>query len=562
MRKMYSRLSQYFENEILCVSPKFGQPEGMACRPERFAKSYLALDDRLCAPPTQALLDTEDESIFIEWTYTIDLDRELFGVDKSVYFKLSSLPHHPNWCEYLTIDRRGRRVLRRNIPAELLGDGVPAIEVDGRLRDRYASFELVHEFPKILDKFETASASREAILAEAILATCRQYLVLIDRSYMEWTFSSFPFQEIAFAILSTAAGEVTFMSPQDLNNSFEQEGFLLIPNDEGSDGQQTLLPKFLHECHSPGAAPGAAPRSNPFWLGNVLVYTTPRTTLVEVEEAAVATVVDNGLNQGLTTFHAVAFSILEFVLINVSKGEDGAIRVTRSPLVNLIYFDDETSRFPHGPRLRKAKPPRSPDTTEGEQQEEEEEQAEDSFPGIFQRCGGPDKGFGPQRRDGLRAARMLISFFDATTDQSLDNSKSSVLPNEILTKIMEFTDVQTCLSFSRASGCCRNHYYRNFRLNDDYAIVSKGSGSLPKDSFILEELSSGRRITSSLEVEINKDEDRSFKPKKTEPRISLNAIVGMTDPGRRVIMDEWRLTFSNISPSRPPYPGERDMPNQ
>ncbi|KAL4861727.1 hypothetical protein BDV12DRAFT_203731 [Aspergillus spectabilis] len=94
MRQTYSLLSQQFENEVLRVSPEFGQPGGSS-RSQRYTRRYLAVDDRLEAPPTQALL--VDEAYFDkEWTYTIDLDRELLAVDKTVHFNLFRLPHDPS----------------------------------------------------------------------------------------------------------------------------------------------------------------------------------------------------------------------------------------------------------------------------------------------------------------------------------------------------------------------------------------------------------------------------------------------------------------------------------
>ncbi|KAL4920215.1 hypothetical protein BDW62DRAFT_13552 [Aspergillus aurantiobrunneus] len=324
-------------------------PNSVSSLSERFTRSYLAVDDRISTAPTQALLLAGDGDIFIEWTYTIDLDRELLAVDKAVFFNLPKLPHYPSWHQYLTEDHRGRRVLDKNTPSDLIGVVVDDIEVDHKLRARFNSFDLETKIPEILGSFKSTNVSRVKLLTKAISAACRKYRALIDGFYLEWESNSFPFKQLAFAILSIAAGEVAFKSLHDLNASYDWEGFFLIPNAEYPDGQQALLPRFLRECHHPGADSGSVPRSNPFWLGNTLVYLTPRTDLAEVEEVAIATVVNSGLSQGLASFHALVFSVLDLILIRVKRDGNMNVRVIRSPLVNMLYFDDDTSAYPNGP---------------------------------------------------------------------------------------------------------------------------------------------------------------------------------------------------------------------
>ncbi|KAL4910648.1 hypothetical protein BDW74DRAFT_172120 [Aspergillus multicolor] len=573
MRQTYSRLGQEFEDEILCVSPKFGQPWSMSSPVERFAQSYKAVDDMLQAPPTHALLDAGD-----------DLDRELLTVDKAVSFNLSQLPHHPGWHSYLTEDRRKRKALAKNTPSNLIG-----------MRERYKTFNVEVDLAVALGSFDSVNPSRRRLLLKAVLFICRAYRTLIDRSYAEWTSTSSPFREIAFAILSVAAGDVAFACPEHLNDTYSSEGFFLIP-DKG---------------HRPGTDSGSAPQSNPFWLGNVLVYLTPRTDLVEVQEAAVATVVESGLQQGLKSFDALLFSILDVIFIRVEKSQDGEAKVTKSPLMNFIYFDESNSAYPNGPRSKITKLPSEEESTEGNQLKEAEKQKneQDDAEGAIAAAdgaadeGGIDKAADTQKARGtgdaddggdndntddddtndganegddhghghdkddedvtgqeiaLFTGIMLTQFFDSVMDRKVAGTKSRVFPNEILTRIMEFSGHQTYLSLAQASDCCRDFYCRKSRLNDDYALVPDSEGT-PSDSWTLEELDSGRKlVTSAGSNKQNKNALWSI-PKKTN-ELTLSPIIGIGK--RSSVIDGVSLEYPGIPLKRPPYSGPEDIINE
>ncbi|KAL4881558.1 hypothetical protein BJY04DRAFT_55039 [Aspergillus karnatakaensis] len=605
LRQTYTRLTHQFESQILCVSPEFGQPGGLASRSERYTRSYLALDDRLDGPPTQTLL-ADDLNIFIEWTYTIDLDRELFVVDRAAAFKLSMISQYPGWDKFLATDARGRRILDKKTPPDLVGTLTHDIKVDEALREVYRTFAIDHGLHNIVDLSNSVSKnpSREALLVKAISAVCGNYRDLIDGFYPEWTSASFAFQEIAFAILSFAAGEITFKSPHELNRSYSREGFYLLPN-TGTNGQQTLLPRFLYECCNPGGRPGSAPQGNPFWLGNILVLVAPRINLVDFSEAAIAQVVKSGLSQGLTSFRASVFSILNFILLDVRKGKNGVIQVTRSPIENLVYFDDTSSKFANGPRSHCPEQKSFQSTSKlqsqecghnaefvqetedaegagvgtevettgsgeniGEQEEteggnEEDEEVEQDLQHVedadYDSCDDVDI-FDLKRPDNAAglAAIKLIRFFDTTANQHLATTRSRVLPNEILNTIMEFSDHPTYLALAQVSACCRNLYYQNFRLNDDYALVRQDCDPLTS-SFTLKDLATDQIMTSTFGRKVDR---RCGRNGKTEAEVNLSPIIGIKSPNRMSILDAWRFTLSGILPKRPAYEGKRDMPTQ
>jgi hypothetical protein len=323
IRQAYTRLSAQFEEHILPISADFLGPDGMTSRKDRYFHSYLALDDRLAERPTLAL--GSYGNLFIEWIYTIDLDRELLVVDQSVSLQLARLPNYPNCAKYLKIDRRERRILAANTPSDLVGDAANNIRVDGDLRARYNFFDLEIRMPEILSHSKPNHSPRVTTLIATLLSIFRKYRDMLDGSYLEWASTSFPFRENAFAIMSIAAGEVAYECPQSLDGRYLDERFLRIPDPERPSGRHCLLPTFLSECHAPSVRPRSAPESSPFWVGKLLVYLEQRLDLVEVEEAAIAAIVDFGLHQGSKSFRAVVFSILDFILIEVKEAKDGRV---------------------------------------------------------------------------------------------------------------------------------------------------------------------------------------------------------------------------------------------
>ncbi|KAJ0420131.1 hypothetical protein BJY00DRAFT_313347 [Aspergillus carlsbadensis] len=227
-RQTYTRLSDQFEEHILPISPDFLQPDGITSREDRYFRSYLAVDDRLEERPALAL-ENYTGDLFIEWTYTIDLDRELLVVNQSAIFQLAKLPHCPGWHEFLERDHLGRTILAAQTPSRLIGDAANNIQVGGDLRAKSASFDLKIDSLEVLEKSIHCRSPRVTILTLTILYICREYRGPLDASYMDWSSASFPFREIAFAIVSVAAGEVAYESLENLDGRYRKEGFFRVP---------------------------------------------------------------------------------------------------------------------------------------------------------------------------------------------------------------------------------------------------------------------------------------------------------------------------------------------
>lgn len=514
MRKTYSRLCQQFEEHHLPVQAVKGEDEIGPLVAERNTRSYLALDDRLECPPVQTLFQAD---ISVQWTYTIDLDRELLGVNDSVFFALAKAPYVE--CRYMLFDERTQR-LCEDTPEDIIGTVIRKPEIDSQARARYGEFTVKVVSPKAAIKTDGILHSpHHHLLLTAFQPFCYNYLLLLERHILRWNPDCFSFREIAFLVLSLAAGEVAFERKETLDQNHVSEGYFLIPDERIQGSQQKLLPKFLSEIHLPGKEPGSAPIGTSFWLGNVLVYLASRLDLVEVEEASVAKAVGTGISQGLKSFFSVVFSIIDFVLIQARVDEDGRVHVQRSPLMNLFYFCDENSHFADGPRSRK--PQFDRDRTIASDSKERLE---------------------IDSQDDNRAFVALMHFFDAAANHNLMGAKSKVFPNEILAAIMQLSDNQTYCALAKASACCRDMKCHRFRLNNDYAIVGIDTNR-KRGKWIIEDRQTGEKMHTSIHHFARRDKDA----------IEVVPVIGAADTGRQSIMDIMTLRILGVRPKDPPY---------
>ncbi|GAB1216313.1 hypothetical protein ATERTT37_005526 [Aspergillus terreus] len=234
MRAAYSKLAQQYETQCLPVN---GRKDTVT---ERRATSFLAVDDRLEFTPTQARIS--DVNFWcIEWIYTLDLDRELFGVDNSIYFQLSKVPHDDSWIKYLGEDKHGRRVFTKRTPKEIIGtvEWKPQVIIKSKIRFKELDVKTVC-LESLTPPSSDVPTHREAFLLSVFTAMNTAFKGFLDEHIIQWKADDFCFREVAFALLSLAAGEVTFVNPSSLNRNYKSEGYYLIP-DRGPQNEQGKL---------------------------------------------------------------------------------------------------------------------------------------------------------------------------------------------------------------------------------------------------------------------------------------------------------------------------------
>ena len=547
MRKTYSRLCQQFEEHHLPIDVTKVQDEDAMSPAEKHAKCFLTLDDRLAYPPIQTLLQRND--LFIEWTYTIDLDQELLGVDDSVFFLLGKIPRGGRWCDFLSVDGR-RRTLCKETPKEIIGSVTCPPLFDNEAKSRYGELSIEIFVPKAATETDDILRSpHHHLLLNTFEAFYHTYQWLLDGYILRWNPDCFSFREIAFALLSLAAGEVIFECKDTLNKNYESDGYFLVPDKSLKDNQQKLLPRFLSETHLPGKEPGSAPTSTSFWLGNVLVYLASRLDLVDVEEMSVSKAVDTGLSQGFKSFFAVVFSIIDFVLIQVQVNEDGRVHVQRSPLMNLFYFSGESSVYAEAPLSRV--PQFTPDWTESS--DSKDQSGSDS----------EDERESPPRSKDLpendrRAFVALMHFFDSAANHNLMGAESTIFPNEILATIMQFSDIHTYLALAKVSAYCRDIRCRKFPINNDYILVGIGANE-EHGKWILEDRQTGERISTRASTHAYDKYDLS---RRDEGGMELGTVINVADTSRQSIIDRVTLSLPGVHSKDPAYTKNFNRPDQ
>ncbi|KAI9038050.1 uncharacterized protein KD926_011288 [Aspergillus affinis] len=568
MRVRYSKLATHYEGQCLPVSVKADQSDPTGSLPERYIKSFLSVDDRLEHSPLQIVMP-DAEIWFIEWTYTLDLDREVFTVDNVLHFKLTKIPRYDRWIYYIDKDGYERRAFKPFTPEEIIGDVTCTPHFSQASKNRYKCLGPEVMPPRsLVSDSEEVVIHREALFWVVFSLTHQRYSPLLDQFYLEWGSGSFAFRELAFAFLSITAGEMSFESPRSLNGNYSGEGYFLIPEDRLRIGQQSLLPRFLHESHAAGFEPGSAPRETTYWMNNVLIHLVTRTDLVDVEEAAVAEVVDFGLNAGVNRFYAMVFSILDVVLIRVQTNQDGTVHVRRSPLMALVHFNDNNSRFVNGPRSRQSVLPQKTTTCPGfdvppPTGKEIAEDGNSSHPAESNDVENEGEKEGPATivkesyEDEDFTFSMMLRFFDAASEEHLAGEKSRIFPNEIMATVLEFSDMRTHEMLRRTSACCQQLGNRRIRLSDNYAVVGADRRQAP-EQFFVEDLRTGERIKSTVSYSA-----RSYHYLQNEDKsIELNPVIGIADPSstRVSIIDRVSFYLSDLYPSDPKYTGKTELP--
>lgn len=298
--------------------------------------AWRYIDWDLARLPT-ALFDPGDHR-WVDWTYLVDLDRELFCVKNWIVFDLWNVPCD-RWIQALGCDDQGHEVFDFGLcPEALRSIALPSyFPKETGERDTYR--RIYHEYqPTALELVAVHSQiwqqSTGQVLAMAVFEIFTNSLELPFWDYLSgYCHNGFAFREIAFAILSLAAGNFTFDMPDQFYGK-EYQGYLIDVN-EG--GQPILMPLFGSGCHMLDQKPGSSPCDDLYCLGGVIVSLVPDSAFEEDMEAAIAKAVTYGVTTGRTAFSALLFSIYQAVLIEV-RTQNHAVRM-RHTKVFQVYED-------------------------------------------------------------------------------------------------------------------------------------------------------------------------------------------------------------------------------
>ncbi|KAI9771456.1 MAG: hypothetical protein M1840_002076 [Geoglossum simile] len=345
-RAIYAKITEDLEGQALTVTNEVMLTYWQKIRA---IAAWRRVDERLLELPSALGIGVETE--VEEWTYTFNLDTEIFSVNMQIHFHMNNIPRD-RWVEAFKPNDHGQTVFSFDNCPE--GETtLPIIEyfADDYSRDEYkAKYQqyncsMVRAPSRIEESSKTAH--RQIIAVVMFQKFMSSYAPNFGTYLPEWSHNDFALRESAFAILSLAAGQYRFDEPERLDGEIGN-GYLIDVDDEdlGDNGRGNKpreeffgarpksLPLFASGCHCPGEEAGSAPQASIYWFENILVSLVPDIVIQNDTEAAIAKVVEFGLKEGKLNFHVVVFSLVNVVMLQVLV-QNGVTAIKRTEAVEL-----------------------------------------------------------------------------------------------------------------------------------------------------------------------------------------------------------------------------------
>ena len=487
---------------MLCIKNADLQAASFGQRRDDELRQQALLDERLddsMLPCYRTALN----DLYIEWTYTIDLDREVFSIDNGAHFKLNKIPRD-DWIEALALDdNNGRLVLPHLVPADSLASLTSQSKEPGhssksssvayeklvpqlvgtlmppqRVSDqssmhssrRYEKLIFLQVRPKGYTDFDPVICHGPAILSN---------LWLIFRSKLEGEMpyvllglspDDFAFREIAFAIVSLAAGltdSLTFVDARRLRGDL-RDGYLGIVHGNDSSGLAHFAAELGLGCHMDGSQPGSAPAASSYWFGGVLIRLECQLDRPAAVQQAIVLAVECGRRESQEpNFDAILLSIEHAVILRVFPDHIEHTELLSLLEIPIHYTKTPLDRYPLEVRCE----------IEGWQEETQLEiPAEVYDPTGNQGSSATSDESDPSTTNHEPCTFMaLIHCFEATTVRSLSRASANDgrLPAELYETILDYVNDETYWACSKVSRHFRRHCLKHLRFIKD-AVVRRG----------------------------------------------------------------------------------------
>lgn len=395
-----------------------------------------------------------------EYTYTIDLDREILTMNHSIHWQLGNIPRQDDM--WLRAIRDSIYRYKPTISLDICSEdhmGSPALELP------QPSQTIGYDFQVVIPKKDTAEMQKvflTSVLAEVFIT----YKEEIVRYGMEWSPDSFPFRELAFALVFIASGRAKFHSfpaqicdPRSCIWQGCRSKHLSTSSPEwlGKEwaGYDAPLPTFGSLSHRPGNPSGASPAETIYWIEDVLVSLT-----LVVDGKAITDAVAWGIGQRRRTpFQVVVLSLFEVAFAEVSyHGDDD----DEEPFLRI---SEPISLSPLRSRYCVSTHPRErPELKPGMKIQKER--------GELAMMMGNCTGTARRLQRWFPGLASLVSFFDAAASRRAASKHPGRLPMEVFCLILDLIDYETwktCLVVSREF---RSHCLTKYRLDDRMSIVA------------------------------------------------------------------------------------------
>lgn len=305
---------------------------------------HAAFDERLQedAPPYHK---SGFNDLFIEWTYTIDLDREVFSVDNGAHFCLNHMPRNDEWMNALFHDNDGNRFL---LPQLVPAESVATLSLDPpsfTASTKYEALQTRLVKAKGLDHLSPCylTAPRLRWMLFNFIQKSQQRGLSV--TLLGWQAQNLPFRELAFFILCLATGgeNLVLVDQRRVKLPYDEGLYAGITTGNEPEGDTELASSLGVGYHMDGLPMGSAPKETKYWFQGALVCLVPQLDYPGIMEKAIADAVDYGRDICTrNSFNAVLLSIEHLVLIKSLP--DGSVDHTE--LLPLIPITTHVSKDP------------------------------------------------------------------------------------------------------------------------------------------------------------------------------------------------------------------------
>ena len=441
----------------------------------RLSAWQFHIDERLEWLPSYS--EEPLNTLFIEWVYTIDLDREIIHIKSQSAessFELLSIPRQLQWAQDFEGEEddedteqdddaeqdedaqqdddadqdeheerdneeenkgKGHNLLAKPRKGHSLAELLKPVAPSRSLLAKYDSLEITKVQPKKLagpvNEGKHIHHIRELLFSHFI----DRWGHRLSKHILLCQPIDFIYREVIFAILSLASGEFKILADQSpVPDRRHDLGVRL-----GSPNGPSILPDFGSGMHAPNTLPGSAPDSSIYWFNGAVVLLVDRLVDDDGLKAAIAIVTEFGRESSQKTFDALVTDIRSFMLIRVR--DTGVVQHT-----NIIGLVDHAADHATSFRRTDISPYDSPC--------EEEEVT----PVV-----GDTAGFD-----------ILINFFEIVAAYTLKPWRPTAkqLPNELYDRIIEMVDPDTYLNCFKVADTFRDYVQQHIWLSQQPNLSS------------------------------------------------------------------------------------------
>ena len=340
-------------NEFLTIQPE-DMRKLLSDEPQK-ALFFAAFDERLQAnaPPYYAS-GGNDGYDWIEWTYTIDLDRELFSVAHGAHFTLNKIPDE--WIKALTSDiKRDIFLLPQLVPAESIGTLIldpPSFTSSAH----HENLQMRLVKPKNSDQPLRSYLTRTRLRWMLFNIIQKSQQSDLSVALLSWHAQDLPFREFVFFILCLASGGdyLALLDERCMKMPYSGAMYLGMTTEDSSNPDIELATYLGVGYHMAGLPIGSAPEETKYWFEGALICLIPRLNCPGILEQAITNAIKYKRAQCTkSSFNAVLISIEHLVLIK--SFSDGTVDHTEVlPLILITSHLSEDPRARYGDRALEA----------------------------------------------------------------------------------------------------------------------------------------------------------------------------------------------------------------